>query len=438
MSQGNLKTNRPPTGSGPSANQDQKGAGVAAESGDFAQMLAQFEKEQGGGGSGAKGGGKDKRRSSYQPGTEVRGRVLSIGRDYVFVDLGGKDDGMLALDEVREPDGTIGVKVGDEVTARVAEIDSRMGGVVLRRVMGRGPDAKNELFQAFEHGIPVEGQVSSVVKGGIEVQIAGVRAFCPISQLDLRHVEDATPFIGQKLRFRITRCEEQGRSLNLVVSRRSLLEEEQQAAAATLRKQLSVGAVLRGKVTAIKDYGAFIDLGGIEGMLHVSELSFQRARHPKDVLSIGQEIEVQIIRLEQTDDKRKPEKISLSLKSLEKDPWSDIETRFPEGTRTTGTVSRTETFGAIVEIEPGVEGLLHISELGKGQKLNHANQVVKPGDRVDVVVQIIDREKRRMSLGSTGAGGGGGRDPETPSPATVNTPARFGTFGDLFKNAKKK
>ncbi|MFO0577721.1 MAG: S1 RNA-binding domain-containing protein [Polyangia bacterium] len=392
-------------------------------------MLAQFEQEQG---TGAPNKNKaDKRRSI---GTEVRGRVLSIGRDYVFVDLGGKDDGLLPVDEVRQPDGSLSVKVGDEVVARIAEVDGRMGGLVLRRVMGRGPEARAELFQAFEAGIPVEGQISGVVKGGVEVQIAGVRAFCPISQLDLRHVEDATPYVGQKHRFRITRCEEQGRSLNLVVSRRSLLEEEQQEQAAVLRKQLGIGVVLRGRVTAIKDYGAFVDLGGIEGMLHVSELSFQRARHPKDVLSLGQEIEVQIIRLEQTDDPRKPEKISLSLKSLEKDPWSDIETRFPEGSRTTGTVLRTEAFGAIVEIEPGVEGLLHISELGKGKKLRHAKEATNPGDRVDVVVQMIDREKRRMSLVSTE--GGRGVEFEAPPPSAVNAPARFGTFGDLLKNMK--
>lgn len=390
-------------------------------------MLALFEQEQGGGKS-----NKTEKRRSQQIGTEVRGRVLSIGRDYVFVDLGGKDDGLLPVDEVREADGSLSVKVGDEVTARIAEVDGRLGGLVLRRVMGRGPEARAELASAFELGIPVEGQVSGVIKGGVEVQVAGVRAFCPISQLDLRHVEDATGYVGQKLRFRITRCEEQGRSLNLVVSRRSLLEEEQKEQAEELRKHLSVGAVMRGRVTALKDYGAFIDLGGIEGMLHVSELSFQRARHPKDILAIGQELEVLIIRLEQTNDPRKPEKISLSLKSLEKDPWSDVETRFPEGTRLTGTVTRTETFGAIVEVEPGVEGLLHISELGKGQKLRHAKEALNPGDRVDVVVQMIDREKRRMSLLSAGSRGDG----DAPPPSAVNTPTRFGTFGDLLKNVK--
>ena len=243
-------------------------------------------------------------------------------------------------------------------------------------------------------------------------------------------------FVGQKQRFQITRCEETGRSLNVVLSRRALLEEDAKAQAVELRKRLAVGAVLRGKVSAIKDYGAFVDLGGIEGMLHISELSFQRARHPSDVLTVGQEIEVQIIRLEKVDDPRKPEKISLSLKSLEKDPWGEVEQRFPEGSRLNGTVARLESFGAFVELEPGIEGLLHISELGKGRPLRHSREAVKAGQRVEVVVQAVDREKRRISLALAGSAGGddGGEAP----PPTINAPARFGTLGDLLNKAAKK
>ena len=259
-------------------------SGTAPDAGgDFANMLAEFEREQPATGRSRKDQAKKAR--GMQVGAEVRGRVLSIGRDSIFVDLGGKQDGILAVDEVRGPDGEITVKVGDEVTARVVEMDGRSGGVVLRRLFGRGgADSQAELQQAFEFGVPVEGQITGVVKGGVDVLIAGQRAFCPISQLDMRHVEDATSFIGQKHRFRITRIEEGGRSLNVVVSRRALLEEDAKVHAAELRTRLAVGVVLRGKVSAIKDYGAFVDLGGIEGMLHVSELSFQRGapseRHP--------------------------------------------------------------------------------------------------------------------------------------------------------------
>ncbi|HNF98073.1 MAG TPA: S1 RNA-binding domain-containing protein, partial [Pseudomonadota bacterium] len=328
-------------------------------------------------------------------------------------------------------------QVGDEITARIVEIDGRGGGVVLRRTLGRGPDARGELRQAFELGIPFEGTVSGVVKGGVEVQVAGVRGFCPISQLDLRHTEDASGYVGQKLQFRITRFEENGRSVNVVLSRRALLEEAAQALAEELRKKLAPGVVARGRVTALKDYGAFIDLGGIEGMLHVSELSFQRARLPKDVLSVGQELEVAILKIEPSQDPKRPERISLSLKSLEKDPWSDIETQFPVGTRFPATVLRTEAFGAIVELVPGIEGLVHISELGGGKRLRHAKEAVQPGAKIEVVIQQIDRDKRRLSLGMASPTDveGGEAAPSAPSGGGR---VGFGTLGDLLSKASQK
>ncbi len=408
---------------------------AADESADFAAMLAEFEGTSKGGDKAAGRGRAQTPRITV--GQEVKGRVLSMSRESVFIDLGGKDDGILTLDDVRGPDGEVTVHVGDEIVARVVEIDGRSGGIILRRMLGRA-DAKGtqELRQAFEIGLPIEGLVSGVVKGGVEVQVAGARAFCPISQLELRHVEDAAIFVGQKLRFKITRFEE-GRSLNLVLSRRTLLEAEAQERAAEVRKKLAVGVVLRGKVSALKDYGAFVDLGGIEGMLHVSELSFQRARHPKDVLSVGQDIEVQVIKLEAGEGK-KGERISLSLKSLAKDPWSEVESDFPLGSQHSGTVMRCEDFGAFIEIAPGVEGLLHISELadaqGKGGKLRHAKDAVSPGEKIDVVVKLIDRDKRRMALEL--ASTSNARREERAAIASVaqqsSAPQRFGTFGDLL------
>ena len=434
------------TGSTPNSKSPNAAASAAVgadESSDFAAMFAEFE-----GRSGGKSVGKNKGAASrITLGQEVKGRVLSISRESVFIDLGGKQDGVLSLDDVRGPDGQVTVQVGDEIVARVVEMDSKAGGIVLRRMLGRA-DAKGaeELRQAFEIGLPVEGLVSGVVKGGVEVTISGARAFCPISQLDLRHTEDATVFVGQRLKFKITRFEE-GRGLNLVLSRRTLLEAEAQERAVEVRKKLAIGAVLHGKVTALKDYGAFVDLGGIEGMLHVSELSFQRARHPKDVLAIGQDIEVQIIKMETVDappgkgrgDGRKSERISLSLKSLSKDPWSDVETLYGLGTRAAGTVLRCEEFGAFVELEPGVEGLLHISELsagqGKGQKLRHAKEAVAPGQKIEVVVKLVDREKRRMALELASAHSA--REEERAAVASFSGQAtqgsqRFGTFADLL------
>ncbi len=410
--------------------QTKKSPTNTAASSEFAAMLAEFEKEQ-------KSSPARRKQEGPKVGAEVRGRILSIGRDSAFVDLGGKDDGAIPLDELRGPDGQLTAQVGDEITARLVEIDGRGGGVVLRRTLGRGPDARGELRQAFELGIPFEGTVSGVVKGGVEVQVAGVRGFCPISQLDLRHTEDASGYVGQKLQFRITRFEENGRSVNVVLSRRALLEEAAQALAEELRKKLAPGVVARGRVTALKDYGAFIDLGGIEGMLHVSELSFQRARLPKDVLSVGQELEVAILKIEPSQDPKRPERISLSLKSLEKDPWSDIETQFPVGTRFPATVLRTEAFGAIVELVPGIEGLVHISELGGGKRLRHAKEAVQPGAKIEVVIQQIDRDKRRLSLGMASPTDveGGEAAPSAPSGGGR---VGFGTLGDLLSKASQK
>lgn len=406
---------------------------------DFAALLAEYEQQ---------GGSTPKKKPRSAPalsvGQEVRGRVVAMSRDSVFVDLGGKDDGVLALDEVRAPDGTVTVQIGDEIQARVAEIEGRGGGVVLRRMFGRGAaQGSAELRQAFELGIPVEGHVSGVVKGGVEVQVSGARAFCPISQLEMRHVDDAAVYVGQRLQFKITRFEE-GRSLNLVLSRRVILEAEAKVRAVELRKKLAIGAVLRGRVTAIKEYGAFVDLGGIEGMLHVSELSFQRSRRPSDVLTVGQELEVQIIKLEPSDDPRKSEKISLSLKSLERDPWSDIESRYAPGVKVQGTVMRTESFGAFIELEPGVEGLLHIGELGQSggnQRLRHAKEAVKPGEKLELLVKTVDPEKRRLSLELASAQAA--RDEEAGTRAALvqhgqaHAQTKFGTLGDLLAKRKR-
>jgi small subunit ribosomal protein S1 len=358
--------------------------------------------------------------------------VVSIGQDAVFVDMGDKAEGMIDAAELRDPEGKLAVKIGDVIEARVVDLGGQTGCVVLRRVLGKGPDARAELEQAHQHGIPVEGLVTGLNKGGVEVQVAGVRAFCPISQLDLRHVEDASAYVGKKLAFRISRLEKTGRNLNLVVSRRALLEEEAAAKAAETRARLEVGTVIRGKVSTIKDYGAFIDLGGLEGMLHVSEMGFQRDLRPGELLTVGQEVEVQILKIEKSDDPKRPERISLSLKSLEKDPWDDARERFPEGARLHGKVTRVESFGAFVEVAPGVEGLVHISELGGGRPLKHAREAAAIGQPFDVIVTAVDRERRRLSLAPAPAG-----DAEDAAAAPV-APKSLGTLGDLLKQKPKQ
>ena len=392
---------------------------------DFATLLAEFE--------GPDDGRSKKKRKEPQVGDQVRGKIISIGKSAAFVDIGAKSDGVIDLTELRDADGKLLVKPMDELEARVVEVGGPSGSIVLKRLLGRGAEGKAELEQAFQLGVPVEGTVSGVNKGGVEVTVAGVRAFCPISQLDSRHVEDAAAFVGQKLRFRITRYELNGNRLNMIVSRRALLDEEQAKLAVETRKTLEPGAVVRGKVTTIKDYGAFIDLGGVEGMLHVSELGFQRVAHPKDVLSVGQEVEVQILKMEKGDDPRRGERISLSLKSLASDPWTEAATKFYEGAQASGKVVRLETFGAFVELAPGVEGLLHISELAKGKQLRHAREATAVGAQLSVVVLAVDKDKRRLSLGLVEAGDeSNGSTNDAPK-----APSSLGTFADLLKGGKK-
>jgi small subunit ribosomal protein S1 len=387
---------------------------------DFAALLAEFEGKQ------------TRNKRAPQPGELVKGRIVSIGQDAVFVDLGSKAEGIIDLVEVRDAEGTLTVSVGDEIEARVVETGSS---IVLRKTLGRGPEAKAELEQAFQLGVPVEGVVTGVNKGGVEVQIAGTRAFCPISQLDARHVEDASAYVGQRLSFRITKYEAGRRDMNLVLSRRVLLEEEAHKRAEETRAKLAVGAVLRGTITTLKDYGAFVDLGGLEGMLHISEIGFARVAHPRDALSVGQTVDVQVLKIEKSGDPRRPEKISLSLRSLEKDPWQDLGDRYPEGTRVVGTVARVEPFGAFVEIAPGVEGLLPIGELSAGRKVAHARQLVKPGARLEVVVGQVDRERRRLPLGLAGAV----EEPdEGAPPPAASAKQGFGTLGDLLKKKEPK
>ena len=394
---------------------------------DFASLLAEFDGTQ----------KQSRAHRGPQVGDAVKGRVLSIGAEAVFVDLGGKAEAMIEREELTDANGAVTVKVGDTIEARVVDLGGRTGCIQLRKAMGmaRGAEAKTELVQAHEHRFPVEGLVTGVVKGGVEVQIAGVRGFCPAGQLDLRFVEDPAVFVGQRLPFRITRLEN-GRNgqLNVVLSRRALLAEEAEVRAAELRGRLEVGAVLSGTVTTIKEYGAFVDLGGIEGMLHISELGFQRVGHPSEVLSVGQPVQVQVTKLEKTKDPKRPEKISLSLKALEKDPWAEASARYTEGARVRGRVVRLQPFGAFVELEPGIEGLVHISQLAADRRINNPREVVAVGQDVQVIVVGVEPERRRISLSLT-AQSADDAAAEAADFAAVRAGAErgLGTFGDLLK-----
>jgi small subunit ribosomal protein S1 len=378
---------------------------MADDEEDFAAMFAASE--------------GSKRSKRPKVGDLVKGTIVTLGKDAVFVDLGGKAEGQLDRAQVSDGEGKLLVKIGDVIEARVA---SDAGGVLSLRVkLGRGHEARAELAQAQELGIPVEGLVTEVVKGGLSVDVAGVRGFCPASQIDARFTEDLSVYVGQRLTFLITRYEPR----NLVLSRRVLLEAENEKRAVETRKNLIPGAVIRGRVMSFKPYGAFVDIGGIEGMLHVSELGYARVDKPEDVLSIGQELNVAILKAE-------GDRVSLSLKALGDDPWNTSTAKLAEGQRVKGTITRLQPFGAFVEIAPGVEGLVHISEFGAGRRINHPKEVVAVGQEVEATVLAIDHERRRLSLSLASSDGAA---PEEVA-AVKHSPQKLGTFGDLLSRKK--
>ena len=393
---------------------------------DFAAMFAASEQETG-----------RTRPIKRAVGDRVRGKVMSIGQEVVVLELEGGGEGTLETLELLDGAGAMLAKEGDTLEARVVAMGERQGFFVLRRGAGRGAGAgRNNLAEAAASGLPVEGVVTAVNKGGLEVDVAGVRAFCPLSQLELRPVADPAEYVGRRLEFRITKHEEDRRGTNVVLSRRALLEEEAQGRAVETRVKLVVGAVLPGVVTALKDFGAFVDVGGIEGLLPASEISFDRGIRPADVLTVGQPVTVQVMRVEKRDDARRPEQVSFSLKALERDPWQDAAAQLPAGTFVRGQVTRAEPFGAFVQLAPGVEGLIHISQLGGDappRPLRHARDAVKPGDAIDVVVISVEPDKRRISLGRATHEESVDDEGRAAAARASGRGGGMGTLGDLLK-----
>ncbi|MGD2113523.1 MAG: S1 RNA-binding domain-containing protein [Acidobacteriota bacterium] len=405
---------------------------------DFGAILAEFERTQEEAGS-----GKDP-----EAGTRVSGTILSIGEEAAFVDVGAKSDAMVAISELTEEteDGeqTLTVAVGDTVEGMVTGKDDASGCLILRvRPGGSGLGAGGteialeEISQAHEHAIPVEGMVTEAIKGGVQVEVSGVRAFCPISQLDLRFVEDPATYVGRRLTFLVKRFESSGRGgrPNVVLSRRELLEEEERQRKEDALARLSAGAVVRGTVTSVTSYGAFVDLGGVEGLLHVSEMSHGRVEDPESLLSAGDVVEVKILSIEEGD---KGKRISLSTKALQKDPWEVVEERFPAGEVVGGRVTRLEPYGAFVEIAPGLDGLVHVSELDPGRRVAHPRDVVELGQDVQVRVLNVDPVQRRISLSMASPL----EAADTPSAAEYSAGAKssgggFGSLAAAFEKVQK-
>ena len=321
----------------------------------------------------------------FSVGDTVSGGVIKITRDTIFLDLGGKSEGFAEVQDFLDQDGTLILKEGERVEMRVA---STKNGIHLTKgIKVQGAEAYDILREAQQNLMPVEGRVSAVKKGGFEVDFSGVRAFCPISQIDVKYCEKPEEHVGAKYPFRIMEVKEKGK--NIVVSRRVLLEEEQEKKSKETLAMLKPDVVCEGKVTNVTGFGAFVDVGGVEGMVHVSEISRSRIKHPSEVLKPGQLVRVKVMKIE-------GRRIGLSMKTLEPDPW-EAGLSIQEGEIVQGRVSRLTDFGAFVEVAPGVDGLVHVSEISY-ERVSRPNQLLHEGDLVDVMIVAIDLPGRRISL----------------------------------------
>ncbi|NBC48355.1 MAG: 30S ribosomal protein S1 [Gammaproteobacteria bacterium] len=330
--------------------------------------------------------------TQLQPGTIVTGQVVDITSDAVIVNAGLKSEGIIPRNQFLSPEGELEVGVGDDVEVALDAVEDGFGATRLSREKAKRFAAWDKLEKAFEDGDTVTGQINGKVKGGFTVELGSVRAFLPGSLVDIRPVRDTTYLEGKDLEFKVIKLDR--RRNNVVVSRRAVVEEEYSAEREQLLEKLEEGLELNGVVKNLTDYGAFLDLGGIDGLLHITDMAWRRVKHPSEVVEIGQEIMVKVLKFD-----RERQRVSLGLKQMGEDPWINISRRYPEGTRVFGKVTNIADYGCFVEIEEGVEGLVHVSEMDWTNKNVHPSKVVAMGDEVEVMVLDIDEERRRISLG---------------------------------------
>ena len=399
----------------------------AAAEDDFAALLAAYDAP---------------RAKALTAGQQVSGTVVHIGQDTVFVALNAAKEGALARSEVTAADGTLSLAVGDQVQAFVV---SMRDGIVLSRQLGADLDAQDMLETARISQLPVPGLVTGMNTGGLEVQVGKVRGFCPLGQVDLHFVDDPQQFVGQTLSFQVREIKEGGRQV--ILSRRAVLQAERDDQARTLLASLAVGQQLTGTVTRLAPFGAFVDLGGVDGLVPISELAYGYVTRPEDLVEIGERLTVEVLRIE-VDPKRSQPRIALSRRATLADPWDLQAETLQVGTSLAGQVTRLEPFGAFIALFDGIEGLAHISQLSN-RRLNHPSEVLEVGQQVRVEVLTIDRGARRIGLALEAEGGAaaptGDRAPraslrqeERADLATyrqqqASQSASLGTLGDLLQ-----
>ncbi|GAB7195487.1 MULTISPECIES: 30S ribosomal protein S1 [Dickeya] len=327
-----------------------------------------------------------------RPGSIVRGVVVAIDKDVVLVDAGLKSESAIPVEQFKNAQGEIEIQVGDEVDVALDAVEDGFGETLLSREKAKRHEAWLMLEKAYEESATVTGVINGKVKGGFTVELNGIRAFLPGSLVDVRPVRDTLHLEGKELEFKVIKLDQKRN--NVVVSRRAVIESENSAERDQLLENLQEGMEVKGIVKNLTDYGAFVDLGGVDGLLHITDMAWKRVKHPSEIVNVGDEITVKVLKFD-----RERTRVSLGLKQLGEDPWVAIAKRYPEGTKLTGRVTNLTDYGCFVEIEEGVEGLVHVSEMDWTNKNIHPSKVVNVGDVVEVMVLDIDEERRRISLG---------------------------------------
>jgi small subunit ribosomal protein S1 len=331
-------------------------------------------------------------RQEMRAGEVITAEVVRVDQNYVVVNAGLKSESFIDIEEFRNDRGEVEVKSGDYVSVAIEALEDGFGETRLSREKAKRIAAWNELDKALNEGTLVKGVITGKVKGGLTVMTNGIRAFLPGSLVDTRPVKDTTPFEGKEFEFKVIKLDRKRN--NVVLSRRAVLEASQGEEREALLASLKEGTIVKGVVKNITDYGAFVDLGGIDGLLHITDLAWRRVRHPSEVLTVGDEVTAKVLKFDQ-----EKNRVSLGLKQLGEDPWVGISRRYPQGTRLFGKVTNLTDYGAFVEIEQGIEGLVHVSEMDWTNKNVHPSKVVQLGDEVEVMILEIDEDRRRISLG---------------------------------------
>ena len=376
------------------------------------------------------------KRDFLTPGQKVEAIIVKITPEWIFLDLGGKTEGYLDRKELADEEGSLSVKEGDSIAAYF--LSSKHSEKLFTTKIGAGDSARTYIEEVWRNGIPIEGVVEKEIKGGFEIKLAGdMRGFCPYSQMGLQRIDNAKDYIGRRMSFRITEYGERGR--NIILSSRAILEEQRKKDEEALKATLSEGMIVKGTIVSIRDFGAFLDIGGLQGLLPISEIGWDRVEDIHERLSVGQTLEVVITKIDQQNDR-----ISFSLKKTLSDPWDDVWMKYPEGSFHAGTVVRLMKFGAFVNLGPGVDGLLHISKLGKGRRIAHPGDAVKVGQTFEVRIDAVDRDQKKISLSipeeeaKEGTSRKIEKKPEDDyREYAEKVPTSLGSFGDILKREQE-